>query len=91
MVLEGAAGFPKWNFRRQSTLDRCDERNETIEKREECLREAAEAMAEYQARERGLSEQMARQKALRLAQADRHPLEPAKQPRKIVVRRRAAA
>jgi hypothetical protein len=66
-------------------------RNETIEKREERLREAAEAMAEYQARERGLSEQMARQKALRLAQADRHPLEPAKQPRKIVVRRRAAA
>ena len=66
-------------------------KNETIERREERLREAAEAMAEYQARESGLSEQMARQKALRLAQADRHPLEPVKQLRKIVVRRRAAA
>jgi hypothetical protein len=70
-------------------------KNETIEKREERLREAAEAMAEYQARESGLSEQMARQKALRLAQADQqadqHPLAPVKQTRKVVSRRRAAA
>jgi hypothetical protein len=43
-------------------------RNETIEEKEERLRRAAEAMAEYQARENGLSEQIARQKALRLAQ-----------------------
>ena len=66
-------------------------KNETIERRQERLREAAEAMAEYQALESGLSEQMARQKALRLAQADRHPLAPLKQPRKVVLRRRAAA
>jgi hypothetical protein len=66
-------------------------RNETIERREERLREAAEAMAEYQARESDLSYRIERQKALRLAQADRHPLEPAKQPRKIVPRKRAAA
>ena len=66
-------------------------KNETIERREERLREAAEAMAEYQALESGLSEQMARQKALRLAQADQHPLAPLKQPRKVVLRRRAAA
>jgi hypothetical protein len=66
-------------------------KNETFERREERLREAAEALAEYQARESGLCEQMARQKALRLAHADQHPLAPVKQLRKIVVRRRAAA
>jgi hypothetical protein len=66
-------------------------RNDTIERKEERLREAAEAMAEYQAFESSLSERIARQKALRLAQADRHPLEPVKQLRKIVSRRRAAA
>ena len=43
-------------------------RNETVEKREERLREAAEAMAEYQARECGIEAQMARLKALRLAE-----------------------
>jgi hypothetical protein len=48
-------------------------------------------MAEYQARESDLSDRIARQKAQRLAQADQHPLEPAKQPRKIVPRKRAAA
>jgi hypothetical protein len=66
-------------------------RNETIEENEERLRKAAEAMAEYQARENGLSEQMARQNALRLAQADRHPLEPVKGPRRIISRKRATA
>jgi hypothetical protein len=65
-------------------------RNETVERREERLREAAEAMAEYRARESCLSEQMARQKALRLAQADQHPLVPVKQSPKIVLRRRTA-
>jgi hypothetical protein len=65
-------------------------KNETIERREERLREAAEAMAEYQARESGLSKQMTSQKALRLAQADQHPLASVKQPRKIVLLRRTA-
>jgi hypothetical protein len=63
-------------------------KNETIERKAERLREAAEAMAEYQALESSLSERIARQKALRLAQADQHPLAPVKQPRKIVPRRR---
>jgi hypothetical protein len=66
-------------------------RNETIEEKEERLRRAAEAMAEYQARENGLSEQIARQKALRLAQAYHYPLAPVKGPRRIVSRKRAAA
>jgi hypothetical protein len=38
-------------------------RNDTIERKEERLREAAEAMAEYQAFESSLSERIARQKA----------------------------
>ena len=55
-------------------------KNETPEQKEERLRMAAEAMAEYQARERGLGDQIARLKALRLAEADKSP--PARSVRK---------
>jgi hypothetical protein len=45
-------------------------KDETLEQSQERLRKAVDAVAEYRARESGISEQIARLKALRLAQSD---------------------
>jgi len=44
-------------------------KNETVERREERQRDAAEAMAEYRSLEEGIAAKMARLKALRLSRA----------------------
>lgn len=56
-------------------------RIETEAKRAERLRDFAEAAVEYRDREEAVIARMARLKALRLAQADQHPLSPSKQRR----------